>query len=310
MRNYSIDTLKFICAILVIYIHTPQPEIWDTYITPIIRCAVPIFFMISGYYTYGKNNLNDAIKKRIIYMLKIFAWSFLLYATCFIVVNKKDSLEHQQILYSHKFLLFQAIPYGMHLWYLHAYIYVLIILLIVEKFNLYKWLFHATPILLITALIIGKYSDYFGGKELHIHTRNFLFTGLPFFAIGMIIKQCKKLPNQYITIILCLISYIVGIFEVIHAKGGGDWYASTIILSTSIFILFLNTKQTRDNIFSKIGREDSLYIYLLHFLFAIFISIVGKQIPYLPYYSAPLVFCLTMTLIKLLRKLKIIGKII
>ena len=57
MRNYSLDTLKFVCAIFVIFIHTPQPEIWEIYITPLIRCAVPIFFMISGYFTYGKKDL-------------------------------------------------------------------------------------------------------------------------------------------------------------------------------------------------------------------------------------------------------------
>ena len=54
MRNYSIDTLKFICAFLVIFIHTPQPDVYYIAITPISRCAVPIFFMISGYYTFGK----------------------------------------------------------------------------------------------------------------------------------------------------------------------------------------------------------------------------------------------------------------
>lgn len=101
MRNYSFDTLKFICAIFVIFIHTPQPELWNNYITPIIRCAVPIFFMISGYYTYGKKNLIPTIHKRIIYLIKIFVIILFYYFSCFMIINGKDSLEHISILFSH-----------------------------------------------------------------------------------------------------------------------------------------------------------------------------------------------------------------
>ncbi len=54
MRNYSIDTLKLICAIIVIYAHTPQTAICKIGLTPLTHCVCPIFFMISGYLTYGK----------------------------------------------------------------------------------------------------------------------------------------------------------------------------------------------------------------------------------------------------------------
>ena len=45
-RNYSIDILKFICAILVVFLHTDC--VYHDYILPLTRCAVPCFFMISG----------------------------------------------------------------------------------------------------------------------------------------------------------------------------------------------------------------------------------------------------------------------
>lgn len=110
--------------------------------------------------------------------------------------------------------------------------------------------------------------------------------------------------------VLCIIFYILGFIEVLYVKNLGDFYASTIFLSLSIFILFTNIKQVKDNIFSKTGREDSLYIYLLHFIIATAITLHSNKFSYLPYFSALVTLLLTFVLIYILRKLKIIGKII
>ena len=62
-RNYSIDILKFICAILVVFLHTDC--VYHDYILPLTRCAVPCFFMISGYFSVGKDSkkIKLTIKK-------------------------------------------------------------------------------------------------------------------------------------------------------------------------------------------------------------------------------------------------------
>lgn len=311
MRNYSFDTLKLICAILVIFAHTPQPEIWENQITPLIRCAVPIFFMISGYFTYGKKDITHTIHKRIRQLLTIFGVVFLLYFSVFLIVNGKNSLEHLSVLLSHNFILLNTVPFSMHLWYIAAYIYVLLIILLVERFNLYKWLFFITPILLLTGLLIGKYSEILLGHYFPPnYTRNFLLTGLPFFTLGMIIKKAKKLPNIYVAAISCIVFYILGIIEFPSFEDLGMYWVSTIFLSLSIFILFTNIKQVKDNIFSKIGREDSLYIYLLHYIIAIGITLLSNTFSYLPYFSTLVTLLLTLVLIYILRKVKIIGKII
>ena len=311
MRSYSLDTLKFLCAILVIFIHTLQPKIWSEYITPIIRCAVPIFFIMSGYFTYGRKNLIHTIKKRIRSLFSIFCVVFLFYFSFFLIANGRDSLEHLQMLLSHNFILLNSVPYCMHLWYITAYIYVLLIMLLVEKYNLYKWLFFITPILLLTALTLGKYSEIILNYNFPTnYTRNFLFTGLPFFTLGMIIKKAKQLPNIYIAGISCIIFYILGIIETWNTNNRGELFASNIFLSLSIFILFINIEQTKDNIFSKIGREDSLYIYLLHFIIATGITRLCDILPSLVYFSALITLSLTLFLIYILRKLKIIGTII
>lgn len=42
-RNYSIDCLKGICAILVVLLHIPST--FQEYYMPLTRCAVPVFFI-------------------------------------------------------------------------------------------------------------------------------------------------------------------------------------------------------------------------------------------------------------------------
>ena len=51
-RLYNIDSLKLLCAIFVIFIHVSTP--YQKYILPLTRCAVPCFFIISGYFIYSE----------------------------------------------------------------------------------------------------------------------------------------------------------------------------------------------------------------------------------------------------------------
>lgn len=50
MRAENIDVLKAICAFLVVCIHVPFPGKMGAYFTTLTRVAVPIFFMITGYF--------------------------------------------------------------------------------------------------------------------------------------------------------------------------------------------------------------------------------------------------------------------
>ena len=55
-RNYSIDILKFICVTMVVFAHTKCA--YQDIILPLIRCAVPCFFMISGYLLYKEGGIG------------------------------------------------------------------------------------------------------------------------------------------------------------------------------------------------------------------------------------------------------------
>lgn len=55
-----------------------------------------------------------------------------------------------------------------------------------------------------------------------------------------------------------------------------DHYISSTFLAVSLFLLFLSLKQSKVNVFSKLGEKDSLYIHIPPVIHDIFFC--GKQV--------------------------------
>ena len=90
------------------------------------------------------------------------------------------------------FLVFNESPLGGHLWYLGAILYTLISVRMVQSFGNIKHLYYLIPILLLGDLILGKYAILILGREFpYIIARNWLFVGIPFFSIGMLMREKK-----------------------------------------------------------------------------------------------------------------------
>lgn len=65
-RNYSIDILKAVAALLVICIHTGYPSVLGDYLVAFCRISVPLFLLISGYYyqvIIDRKKITNYIKK-------------------------------------------------------------------------------------------------------------------------------------------------------------------------------------------------------------------------------------------------------
>ena len=140
-RNHGLDFLKALCSFMVICIHAPFPDIIGNIITPLTRIAVPLFLMITGYY-YSCVTERKNEKKQLIKILRLFvganflffAWSLL--TSCLsgdsLITNISNMFSMKSIL---KFVLLNESPFAVHLWYLGAILYVLLIIYVFEK----KW---------------------------------------------------------------------------------------------------------------------------------------------------------------------------
>ena len=153
-RVDNIDVLKAICAFGVVCIHVPFPGTIGEYFTTLTRIAVPIFFMITGYFYPNVERSSGKIKqikKILILMIKAnliyFLWN-IVYAAIGqnIEFYLKDTFTLKNL---RDFLLFNESPLREHLWYLGAIFYVLVIAFVVDRLKCRKLLYILTPILLL-----------------------------------------------------------------------------------------------------------------------------------------------------------------
>lgn len=147
-RLHNIDSLKFLCAVLVIFLHVYTP--YQEYILPLTRCAVPCFLIISGYliFTNDSLKLEAHLKKSIKKMIQILVWSTLLFAVVkFLFAFKNNDFSFLNLNALAKFILLNENPFGFHLWYIGAYLYTLIIVFFSVKCDKLKYIWWSVPFL-------------------------------------------------------------------------------------------------------------------------------------------------------------------
>ena len=138
-RNLKIDQLKCLSAFLVIYVHCSPTGTIGENISAIARIAVPIFFIITGYF-YEFSNQREKKQSQIknIFVLCIIAnflyliWNIILQMLLGNSIKNYllEILEPKAVV---KFLIFNESPVGVHLWYLGALLYGLGILYLFQN---------------------------------------------------------------------------------------------------------------------------------------------------------------------------------
>lgn len=317
-RNHSIDVLKFLCAVFVVFIHTEWK--YQDLLQPIIRCAVPCFLIISGYFLFDKDGIKpERLKRNLIRLTKITLW-----ATLFFIVWKEIMAIHgtgtlfiPSLKDVANWVFFNEDPFAPHLWYLFAYLYALLIIKVVNKYNKWKVLYFITPALLLVDLAFGSYSRLLWDRAYSdFYVRNFLFVALPYFAIGTMVKRLtnnvditsKKNIIIGCTILLTIAAYLerntlisLGLFT------PREHYLTTTLLSVSMFILALSINNTRKSVLSVLGEKDSLHIYVFHPVFISCFALLFIKLhlheTYL-YFSSFLVLLATIVTVRYVKKLK------
>ena len=131
-RFAGFDILKFLCAFLIVCIHCPFPGEAGAYFTSLTRIAVPIFLMITGYYycdTVERGKTVMQIKKILVLVIEANL-IFLFWKAFYTIVSGEylgsfllDTFTFKNLM---KLLLLNVSPFGGHLWYLGAILYVLL----------------------------------------------------------------------------------------------------------------------------------------------------------------------------------------
>jgi surface polysaccharide O-acyltransferase-like enzyme len=319
-RTNSIDCLKAICAFLIVCIHVPFPGEIGAYFTALTRIAVPIFFMITGYFysdTAARHKEKQQIEK-IFYLIVEANVLFFIWNIALNILRRENIVAYIRSIFTGKniieFLALNESPVAGHLWYLGAILYVLVIVLLVDKLNCRKLLYYLTPVLLIADLAFGKYSLLIFHREFpYILVRNFLCVGIPYFCIGTHIreKRCSETWNKKVLQILIVVFAITSLaerFALVNAELNAtrDHYLSTTFLAICLFVYALKSNRRNERV-AVIGRKYSTWLYIIHPIFITAFSMVVGKLGIKSIYRcvAPIVvYCAALIFLIILQKVK------
>lgn len=273
-RYTSLDILKCFCAFMVVFIHAGfTNNIFGYTFREICRIAVPIFFMISGFFAVGKDDkkIKSTIKKLVILQI-VSDLAYFLFDVIKSAIMNEEIVEVIKSYFTFKSILFNLNNVG---WYIRAliYIYILVLLLLKvgKKVSTNTMLINAI-ILIAVDLILVKYSKillgYNPNSAIYEPITKFIATGLTCFMIGMIIKRKQdkfKECKIYIPITFLLLNIIeILMFKYYDKNVVLCNYLFTIPLAMSVFSFAIGIDNLKGNLFSTIGKKYSAGIYLFH----------------------------------------------
>lgn len=296
-RYQSFDFLKGIACVAVVLIHFVFPGSFGTFIKMTSRFAVPIFFLISGFFFVKKSTCTIADTARKLHhsvSLVLFAGVFhAIYLPIFMAITNDNwtSAEFlsEKVTVSHiaQFFIMNRPFYFSHLWYLLALVYVYLFALV--WFGDGKRLWTAGPlgfILLGGMALSQEFSTIcpfptsipISGSNLRLTLCHmFFFRALPFFLLGVWVRlhemQIKhfatKIPN-WVLWILAAIGGACAILEFYLTKNA-QFYLGNFLTCASMVLWAIKNPYSGIKSFVFIGNSLSLYIYIFHI-------IIGKVI--------------------------------
>jgi len=325
-RRIGLDFIKYICSFMIVCIHAEY--FGKSYFEPVTRFAVPVFFMVTGYF-YSSVVSHGRELAQIKKIIRLFIYTSILYFTWTILVLLADGLSLSDYFQSFKnpwlwfiFIFLNGSFLSEHLWYIHALLYVLIIIYFFDRRSCRKRLYKLIPFLLLGNVVLGNYSiALFGQSFLLVCSRNFLFFGLPFFLLGDYFRHSGTGAGNRSLLMVLILSVITSELENILLLKSGALYVSDCFISTpfmacSLFLLIIKNEGHLSRCFftsvASIGKKTATTIYVIHpiviYYLDKFVDAVSKYTPVAQIVhlcSAPFtVFFISTLVALLLNKLK------
>lgn len=281
-RNYSLDFLKIISAFMIVCIHFKFSGSVGEVAVIIGRFAVPVFFMISGYYSYNVDCRK--IKNKILHIAKIYFCALVLYFCFNIAVFIYAGQYREAIWYASTYfriryvltaVLFNESLTAMHLWFMGALIYSYLIQYFIVRMNIKdRIVYVASGVLLMINIAFGVGPSVFGiplpaflAKNYIL--RNFLFLGFPLFAFGQLLRKKEDsvlngVKNYHIAILI-----IIAVVEAFVMRGIAwkkDLYAGSLLMGFALFVIALKMKNKTYNPKILAVFNTSTNVYLIHIM--------------------------------------------
>ena len=310
-RNDTLDIIKLFASYMVVFIHVAFYGGVGYVLDALARFAVPLFFLVSGFYSYKIT--PDKIKHRMFRLIRLLAFAVLVYALFDVLYSLVKHDKQEIVLYFCEYInpinllelfVFNKPVHTTHLWYLLASIYVYCIFYFITKYKISdKVILIVSIIALLLHLFLGEFIGVFGVTIPIPFVRNFALMGFPFFWFGILTKKYQHkltaIPNYTIVILT-----VVGVLETLLSRyyfGKNELYVGSLLILVSAVFIFIKYPNTKYPPVLVSLAECSTYIYVFHPLIS---SVIRKMYEVIGFdYSSvalqmihPLLVCVTTTI--------------
>lgn len=334
--NTLLYSFEGAACISVIFIHCMFPSWAGVIVCGLARFAVPLFFLVSGYYL-RKDAAQDAqvrrrAKQKAERLGKLLGWAVLLYllwsllrsflqgGSAAVTAKLLEVFAPRQL--AATVLLGDFTPIGGHLWFLAA---LLVCYEIVAHTGLERLEKNGgkLAVSLLAVHVIGRMLcavlsvDRLLGIPVYLWFRNWLFMGMPFLLLGNWFRSRQEPLEQRFRSRTLIGMFSLGVVltlaeTVLVAAFTGDdreLYLGTFLMVFSLFLLaWKEPQRVRENFFSRIGKNDLLEVYLLHLWVAealnLFLAKTGLHIVGIGWLKPFLVLLLSVGIGRVVKKNK------
>ncbi len=275
-KNLCLDTLKGLGCFFVVFMHICFPGVVGRYIVNIGGFAVPVFYMISGYYIFkeSKEKTEQALKRKTLRMAKLCAIISVIYCVWNILISRFGDGKQSVAVFVHKhftitnfvkFLLIQNTdifggrsPY----WFLYSLLLAYIIIWMLLKSEKWRYAYLLIPVSFICrsyVLSIELGWDYYN---------NIWLSALPYILIGIFVRDndfVAKISSRLIIVLAIIAAFVITLCT-FSLPGNYSWRCQLVITLWSIclFNLAIRKPDAYIGVFAAIGSMYSLLIYILH----------------------------------------------
>lgn len=323
----ALDYLKIILTILVIAIHFApfgSPSAMDNlnfYTTQYFtRIAVPGFFVMSSFLIFSKCNYDNFDIHYVMAKCKHFLYLYLIWTAIYGFYIFK-SWQHGRKTLLELIRDFFFVGSYLHLWYFPAIILALFLTGLLLKLRLKPWTITIIASIFYCLGLLGhtyfRLNEIFIGAEardfvlnylkIFYTTRNGLFEGFLFVAVGMLLAHKKDFfenISPVLTSILIGLFFIINILEVNLVKHfslayENDFYICTVPLVSLTIILCINNNlnlKINKSSFAKYcepARKITAIVFYIHLIAGSLIKDIADFMK-LPFITDNLMFPLTV----------------
>ena len=267
-RNTSLDVLKGIAALFVIWIHEQFPGVAGQLINHIGAFAVPVFFMVSGYFSRysSREKLGRSIQHILVLILITYALNLLR-----IVVFEGAAAALNALInaFSPRTLVLWVVlnitPISGVAWFLFALLYCYILHWLFWSWVKDRRVYLLIPVCIAAGLAVRLFLPSVG-------TNNAWFCGIPCYLLGRWFRE-GRVRVPYLAAAAGLgLAALITVFFMMPALT----YPAALSMAAGLFGLCVRFPGRRCALLERIGSTYSFFVYIGH---ALMIHIFNAILP-------------------------------